>query len=407
MKSTKMKVLLGVAAVIAMTLLLGGCAPEKPPITGSPPLLSEEGTPEPAAKPEGEPIKIGAIFSVTGRSSPLGDPEKKAVQILEEQVNAQGGVLGRPVEVIVKDDKSTPDNAVKAANDLIEQGVVAIIGPSTTPSTMPLKEICQEAGVPLIACAAGKTITDPVASYVFAVPQTNALAVAKCFEYLKKEGIDKIASIYVANPYGEDGQNNIEAIAAEKGVEIVAVETFGGDDTDMTTQLTKIKAAEPGALICWGTNPGPSLITKQAKTIGLDVPILQSHGVANMKFIELAGEAANGVQLPAGRLIVWEQLADDDPFKSLLEEFATAYEAEYGEAPSTFAGHAYDSFWITVNAIEMAGEADRAKVRDAIEQTKFMGTAGEFKYSADDHNGLTLAAFAWVKIVDEAWQLVE
>jgi len=404
MKSTKTKVLLGVAAVMAVAaLLLTGCTPQEP--------SEGVGVPRPpvrpAAKPEGEPIKIGAIFSVTGRSSPLGDPEKKAVAILVEQVNSQGGVLGRPLEVIVKDDESVPDGAVKGANDLIEQGVVAIIGPSTTPSTMPLKEICQEAGVPLVACAAGKTITDPVASYVFAVPQTNALAVAKCFEYLEKEGIDKVASIYVANPYGEDGQNNIEAIAADKGVEIVATETFGGDDTDMTTQLTKIKAAEPGALICWGTNPGPSLITKQAETIGLDVPILQSHGVANMKFIELAGEAANGVQLPAGRLIVWEQLADDDPFKSLLEEFATAYEAEYGNAPSTFAGHAYDSFWITVNAIEMAGEADRAKVRDAIEQTEFMGTAGEFKYSPEDHNGLTLAAFAWVKIVDGAWQLVE
>jgi len=364
--------------------------------------------PGPAAKPGGEPVKIGAIFSVTGRSSPLGDPEKKTVQMLEEQVNNEGGVLGgRPLEVIVKDDKSVPDNAVKAANDLIEQGVVAIIGPSTTPSTMPLKKICQEASVPLIACAAGKTITDPIASYVFAVPQTNALAVAKCFEYLEKEGIDKVASIYVANPYGEDGQSNIEAIAAKKGIKIVATESFGGDDTDMTTQLTKIKAAEPGALICWGTNPGPALITKQAKTIGLDVPILQSHGVANMKFIELAGEAANGVQLPAGRLIVWEQLADDDPFKSVLEEFATAYEAKYGEAPSTFAGHAYDSFWITVNAIEAAGEADRAKVRDAIEQAEFMGTAGEFKYSATDHNGLTLNAFVWVKIVDGAWQLAE
>ncbi len=400
MKSTKMKVLLGIAGIMAVAaLLLAGCPKPEPPEVVRPP--------RPRVKPGGEPIKIGAVFSVTGRSSPLGDPEKKTVQMLEEQVNAQGGVLGRPVEVIVKDDKSTPDDAVKAANDLIEQGVVAIIGPSTTPSTMPLKEICQEAGVPLIACAAGKAITDPVASYVFAVPQTNALAVAKCFEYLEKEGIDKVASIYVANPYGEDGQNNIEAIAAEKGVEIVATETFGGDDTDMTTQLTKIKAAKPDALICWGTNPGPSLITKQAKTIGLDVPILQSHGVANMKFIELAGEAANGVQLPAGRLIVWKQLADDDPFKSLLEEFATAYEAKYGNAPSTFAGHAYDSFWITVNAIEMAGEADRAKVRDAIEQSEFMGTAGEFKYSADDHNGLTLAAFVWVKIVDGAWQLVD
>ena len=239
------------------------------------------------------------------------------------------------------------------------------------------------------------------------MPQTNTLAVEKCFEYLEEEGIDTVASIYVANPYGEDGQNNIKAIAAKKGIKIVATETFGGDDTVMETQLTKIKAAKPGALVCWGTNPGPSLITKQAKTIGLDVPILQSHGVANQTFIDLAGEDANGVQLPAGRLIVWEQLADDDPFKSLLEEFATAYEAKYGDAPSTFAAHAYDAFWITINAIEMAGEADRAKVRDAIEQIEFMGTAGEFKYSAEDHNGLTLAAFAWVKIVDGAWQLVE
>ncbi len=403
MKSTQMKMLLGVVTALAIAVVLAGCPPAKTPQQALP--LPPK--PTPVAKPAGEPIKIGAVFSVTGRSSPLGDPEKKTALMLEEQVNDQGGVLGRPLEIIIKDDESVPDGAVKGANDLIEQGVVAIIGPSTTPSTMPLKEICQEAGVPLIACAAGKAITDPVASYVFAVPQTNALAVAKCFEYLEKEGIDRVASIYVANPYGEDGQNNIKAIAAEKGIKIVATETFGGDDTDMTTQLTKIKAAKPEALICWGTNPGPALITKQAKTIGLDVPILQSHGVANQKFIELAGEAANGVQLPAGRLIVWEQLPDDDPFKSLLEDFATAYEAKYGTAPNTFAGHAYDAFWIAVNAIETAGEADRAKVRDAIEQTEFMGTAGEFKYSPEDHNGLTLDAFVWVKIVDGAWQLIK
>ncbi len=328
--------------------------------------------------------------------------------MLGEQVNAQGGVLGgQPLEVITEDDGSIPDGAARAARDLIEQGVVAIIGSSRALTTMPLKKLCQEAKVPLISCAADKTITDPVASYVFAVPPTNTLAVAKCFEYLEKERIDTVASIYAADSFGEDGQKNIEATAAAKGIEIVATETFGEEDTDMATQLTKIKAADPGALLCWGTNPGPALITRQARTIGLDVPILQSHGVANMEFIELAGEAANGVQLPAGRLIVWEQLADDDPFKSLLQEFAGAYEAKYGEAPSTFAGHAYDAFWITINAIEMAGEADRAQVRAAIEQTELIGTAGEFKYSAGDHNGLTLAAFVWVKIVDGAWQLVE
>ncbi len=401
MNSTRTRVWLAALTILAFVGLLVGCPRKSPEDIVVRPL------PAPVTS-ENEPVIIGAIFSLTGDASFQGNPQAQAVEMLAEQVNAQGGVLGgRPLEVITEDDGSMPDGAAKAARDLIEQGVVAIIGSSRTLTTMPLKEICQEAGIPLIACAAGKTITAPVASYVFAVPPTTKLAVAKCFEYLEKEGIDTVASIYVANPFGEDGQTNIEAIAAEKGVEIVATQTFGGDDTDMTTQLTKIKAAKPGALICWGTNPGPSLITKQAKTIGLDVPILQSHGVANQTFIDLAGEAANGVQLPAGRLIVWEQLADGDPFKSLLEEFATAYEAKYGEAPSTFAGHAYDSFWITVNAIEMAGEADRAQVRDAIEQTELIGTAGEFKYSADDHNGLTLTAFAWVKIVDGAWQLVE
>ncbi len=401
MNSTRTRAWLAALTILAFVGLLSGC-----PRQSSEDIVVRS-LPAPVT-PENEPVKIGAIFSVTGDASLQGNPQRKTVEMLAEQVNAQSGVLGgRPLEVIAEDDASTPDGAAKAARNLIEQDVVAIIGPSTTPATMLLKEICQEAGVPLIACAAGKTITDPVASYVFAVPPTNTLAVARCFEYLKKEGIDKVASIYVTNSFGEDGQNNIEAIAAAKGVEIVATETFGEDDTDMTTQLNRIKAAKPGALICWGTNPGPALITKQAETIGLHVPILQSHGVADMKFIERAGEAANGVQLPAGRLIVWEQLADDDPCKGVLEEFATAYEAKYGEAPSTFAGYAYDAFWIAVNAIEMAGEADRAQVRDAIEQTDLIGTAGEFKYSAGDHNGLTRDAFVWVKIVDGAWQLVE
>ncbi len=401
MNSTRTRVWLATLTILAFVGLLNGCPRKSPEDIVVRPL------PAPVT-PENEPVRIGAIFSVTGDASFRGNPQKKAVEMLAAQVNAEGGVLGgRPLEVITEDDGSIPDGAAKAARDLIEQGVVAIIGPSTTPSTMPLKEICQEAGVPLLSCAAGKKITDPVASYVFAVPPTNTLAVAKCFEYLKKEGIDKVASIYVDNAFGKDGQDNIEAIAAAKGIEIVATETFGGDDTAMTIQLTRIKAAEPSALLCWGTSPGPAIVTKQAKTVGLDMPILQSHGVANQTFIELAGEAANGIQLPAGRLIVWQQLADADPFKSLLEEFATAYEAEYGEAPNTFAGHAYDAFWIAVNGIEMAGEADRAQVRDAIEQTDLIGTAGEFKYSADDHNGLTLAAFVWVKIVDGAWQLAE
>ncbi len=389
--------------VVVLALCLAGCPP-KPQPTPPGPMLRP-----PMPAPSGEPVKIGAIFSVTGPASPLGDPEKKAVELLVDQINESGGVLGRPLEVIIKDDKSEPTETVLATKDLIEgEEVVAIIGPSRTPTTLAIKDACQEQKVPLVSCAAGKPITDPVVSYVFAVPQTNTLAVQACFDYLDREGIDKVGFIYVANSFGEDGYNNAKVIAAEQGVELVAVETFGGEDTDMTAQLTKIKAANPEAIICWGTNPGPAIVCKNANTLGIEVPILQSHGVANMKFIELAGDAANGVQLPAGRLIVYDQIAADDPQKEVLDKFAADYEARYGNPPNTFAGHAYDALWITVKALEQVGEADRAKLRDAIEEiVDFVGTAGIFNYSPEDHNGLTADAFVWVEIVDGAWKLVE
>ena len=396
----------GLVLIVVVALCLAGCPPKPEP---SPPVAMPRLARPAKPPPTGEPIKIGAIFSVTGGNAPLGDPEKKAVELLVDQINESGGVLGRPLEVIVKDDKSEPTETVLATKDLIEgEEVVAIIGPSGTPTTMAIKDVCQEKQVPLVSCAAGKTITDPVASYVFAVPQTNTLAVAKVFDYIVGQGIKKVAVIYVADAYGEDGYNNMKTIAAERGVDLVTVETFGGQDTDMTAQLTKIKAANPEAIICWGTNPGPAIVCKNANTLGIEVPILQSHGVANMKFIELAGDAANGIQLPAGRLIVYDQIAADDPQKEVLDKFAADYEAKYGNPPNTFAGHAYDALWVTVKALEQAGEADRAKLRDVIEEIEdFVGTAGIFNYSPEDHNGLTADAFVWVEIVDGAWKLVE
>lgn len=400
----------GVFGLTAMVvgLALWGCAkkPETEPVEP----MNPEGVAGPqAGVPAGEPIKIGAIFSVTGPASPLGDPEKKTAKMLQEQINSSGGVLGRPIQVIVKDDKSEPNNAAIAAKDLIEnEQVVAIIGPSRTPCTMIIKDTCQKAQVPLIACAAGKPITDPVASYVFATPQTNTLAVEKCFTYLKKNGVKKIAVLTVDNGFGADGLANIKAFAKKEGVELVVAETFGGRDTDMTAQMTAIKAKQPGAILIWGTNPGPAIATKNARTLGIDVPILQSHGVANGKFLELAGEAANGVQLPAGKLIVVDQIPEDDPQKEVLTKFAARYREKYGSAPNTFAGHAYDALHLVVKGLEAAGEVDRAKLRDAIEQIRgFVGTGGVFNYGPKDHNGLTVEAFVWVKIQDGKWTLAE
>jgi branched-chain amino acid transport system substrate-binding protein len=389
-------------SIVVVTLMVAGCPKKQSIVTD---VLEQPEMPGPT----GEPIKIGAIFSVTGHSAPLGEPEKMTAEMLADQINEQGGLLGRPVQVIVKDDKSVPDEAVLAAKDLINnEKVVAILGSSSTPNTLAIVDICQEAQIPLVSCAAGAPITNPVKEWVFAVPQTDAIAVEKVVDYLKTKGITKVATIYVSNAYGESGQEQLVKQLPAAGIEIITSETFGADDTDMTAQVTKIAGKNPEAVICWGTNPGPATVAKNMHTLGLTIPLLQSHGVANAKFFELAGEGGNGVMLPAGRLIVRNEIPDDDPQKSVLDQYASAYEAKYSRPVDTFGGHAYDSLMIVVGAIEAAGATEPQAVRDAIEKTKdFVGTAGVFTYSPQDHNGLTKNAFVWVKIVDGKWKLAE
>jgi branched-chain amino acid transport system substrate-binding protein len=398
-----------VALMVAVvgTIVLCGCPPKPSGPTETPKMPTP--APAPKAAPTGPPIKIGAIFSVTGPGAPLGEPEKMTTEMLKDKVNGEGGVLGRPIEVIIKDSKTNPQETVIAAKSLIENDkVVAIMGTSDTPTTMAIKDLCQKAQVPLVSCAAGKPITTPVASYIFAVPQTNTLAVEKIFKALDKAGIKSVAVLSVDNAFGKDGLANIEKIAPEHQVKIVAKESFGTEDTDMTAQLTRIKGKSPAAIIMWGTNPGPAIACKNAKTLGIKVPIIQSHGVANGKFLELAGDAANGVQLPAGRLIVVDQIPATDTQKPVLDAFAQDFSAKYGKPADTFAGHACDSFNVVVNGLKAAGADDRAKLRDAIEKTQgFVGTAGVFNYSPTDHNGLTIDAFVWVTVEGGKWKLAE
>lgn len=407
-----------VALVLGVATLVGcpkSPEPESQPpeggMTGLPGYGESEGGPagEGGAAPTGEPVKIGAIFGVTGGAAPLGEPEKRAAEMIEEQINAAGGVLGRPLDIIIKDDKSETNEAVLACTDLIEtEKVVAIVGPSTTPNTMAIKDKCEESKVPLVSCAAGKTITEPLASFVFAVPQTDLLAVAKIVKYLQAEKITKVAIICDGNPYGDSGRQQMEKQFPAAGIEILASEQFGTNDTDMTPQLTKIKKLEPGAVVCWGTNPGPAHVAIGMKKLGMAMPLIQSHGVANAAFLELAKEAAEGVQLPAGRLIVVDQLPEGGEQKDVLTKFAADFKEKFSKDADTFAGHAYDSLHIVIKAIEAAGKDDREAVRDAIEKTSgFVGTAGTFNYSPTDHNGLTEDAFVWVKVEGNKWTLVE
>jgi branched-chain amino acid transport system substrate-binding protein len=358
--------------------------------------------------PAADEYKIGAIFASTGPASMLGLPEKNTADMLVEEVNAAGGINGKPVKLIFYDTGGDATKTVTATNKLIKKDQVdVIIGPTTSGNSMAIIDIVEEAKVPLISCAASVSIVVPVKPYVFKTPQTDVMAVEKIYTKLKADGIKKIAILTVSDGFGDSGRVQLEKFAADYGMSIVASERYGGKDTDMSAQLTKIKGTDAEAIICWGTNPGPAVVAKNRKQLGITIPLYNSHGVASKKFIELAGDAAEGTYLPAGKLLIVDQLAADDPQREVLSEYKTNYEKKFGGSVNTFGGHAYDAFKIAVMALEKADKNGTA-LRDEIEKiTGFVGTGGIFNFSADDHNGLTKDGFVMIEISGGDWKLAE
>src|SRR5512145_269051 len=356
-----------------------------------------------------EPIRIGAIFSVTGPASFLGEPERNTAKMLEEDINKAGGLLGRKVEIIVYDDETDATKAVTAVDRLLKKDkVVAVVGPSTSGSTLAIVSKMEEAKVPLVSCAAAKKIVDPVKPYTFKTPQSDFLAVRKIYQHVKKSGLTKIAIISASDAFGAAGREELKALAAQSGLSIVADEVFGPKDTDMTAQLTKIKGTDAQAIICWGTNPGPAVIARNRVQLGIRTPLYMSHGVASKKFIELAGAAnAEGILLPAGRLIVENQVEAKHPQKKVLGGYIREYEGKFKSSVSTFGGHAWDSIHILAQAIRNGKSAEPAAIRDNVEKIrKFWGTAGEFNFSPEEHTGLTEDAFVMVRVTKGDWEMI-
>ena len=403
-----------VLTVVVFGLMLTGCPQpteevQLPPDAAAEAQLAAEAQATPdVTPPEGEPYKIGAIFATTGPAAALGQPEADTAEMIEEMTNAAGGINGRPVEIIIRDTKGEETEALAAIKELIEkEGVLAIVGPTRSGTTLGIIDAIEKAEVPLVSCAAAVKITTPVKKWVFKTPQTDAHAVEAIYGYLNDKGISKIAVISASTGYGVAGLEQLKLQAEAAGIEIVDAEEFQDTDTDMTAQLTRIKNGDAEGVICWGIGPAPSLVTKQMAQIQLDIPIFQSHGVANKRFIEGAGDAAEGVILPAGKLLVVDQLPDSDPQKATLAAYKKAYEEKFNKDVDTFGGHCWDALQMVINGIREGGD-DPAAIRDTIESTTgFVGTGGVFNYSADDHYGLTADAFVMIKIVDGEWQLAD
>jgi len=357
-----------------------------------------------------EPIRIGTFLAATGPASFLGDPEQKTLEMYVERINAAGGVIGRKLELFAYDSGGNAEKARTFMKRLIEQDKVdVIVGGSTTGETMAAVPLAEQAQVPFISLAGAVVIVEPVKKWVFKTPHTDRMACEKIFTDMNARKLSKLALISGAGGFDRSMRGECMKVAPNFGIEIVADESYGAADTDMTAQLTKIKGT-PGvqAVLNAGFGQGPAIVTKNYAQIGLTLPMYQSHGVASKDFIKLAGAAAEGVRLPAAALLVADILPDSDPQKAVVVAYKRDYEERFKSDVSTFGGHAYDGLMIAVEAIKRAGSTDREKVRDEIEKTKgYIGTGGVVNMSPTDHMGLDLSAFQMLEIRNGTWTVVK
>jgi branched-chain amino acid transport system substrate-binding protein len=367
-----------------------------------------------------EPIKIGAFFDLSGPASFIGTPTKLVAEMVVEKINKEGGINGRQLELVIGDTEGDPTRALMVAKRLVEQeGVVALIGPTRTGTGMAVKKYLEEKRIPTVMTVGG----DPVimegmhggkdfgtAKWIFKSPQRSSVAVEKVYQYLRAKKVKKIALITASDGFGRDGKRWLTKLAPRYGLEVVADESFGVRDADMTTQLTKIKNTNAQVIICWTIGPAGSIVAKNVKQLAIRLPLIQCHGLPDPKYIELAGSASEGNVMPSTKLMAYTELPDSDPQKAVITEFVHLYNDVYDydkQFPiNTHSGYAWDAIYIVANAMKKVG-TNNVKLRDAIEQTKnYVGVSGIYNITPKDHNGLGTDSMVMVMIWQGQWNMV-
>lgn len=358
-----------------------------------------------------ESIKIGALVAATGPASFLGDPELKTLKLYVKKINDEGGVLGRELELVSYDTGANPKKATTFVKRLINQDkVVAIIGGSASGETMAILPYIKKAKIPLVSMAGSIKIVKPVKKYAFKTPATDRMACQKIFGYLQGKSLTNVALISGNGGFGKSMRGQCKDVASDYGIKIVADETYGPKDTDMTSQLTKIKSqANVQAVVNPGFGQGPAIVTKNFKQLGMTQTLVQSHGVASKKFIELTGKAGEGVIVASSPVVIASLLEDSNPIKKIALGYIKNYEGTYNAPVSTFGGYAYDALNLVVEAMKTANSAKSQDIRDALENTtNYVGLNGIFNMSKTDHLGLSLdSGIKMLVIKNGTWALAE
>ena len=354
-------------------------------------------------------IRIGSVVSATGPASLLGDPQKRTLEMLVEDINAKGGIKGNKLKLVLYDDGGDANTARTFATRLVEEDKVAVvIGGSTTGTTMAMAPVFEDAEIPFMSFAGAIQVIKPVKKWVFKTPHTDLMACEKIFTDLKARKLSKVALLSGTDGFGKSMRDQCVAAAPKFGIEVLHEETYGPRDADMTPQLANIKN-KPGveAVIIPGIGQGPAIAVRNYKQLAITLPLYVSHGVASKEFIALAGEGAEGVRLPAAALLLGESLAASDPQRPVVLEYTKAYEKKNNQPVSGFGGFAYDGFMIVTEAMKRAPSAKPAAIRDEIEKTKgFVGVDGIYNMSPQDHMGLDLSGFRMVEIRKGNWVAV-
>lgn len=356
-------------------------------------------------------IKIGVTVASTGPAASLGIPERNTVSLLPTEV------AGQKIEYIVLDDATDTTVAVKNMRKLItEDNVDVVVGTSVTPGSLAMVDVAGETKTPMISVAANARIVEPVEGarqWVFKTPQNDQLMAAALADAMVKQGVKTLGFIGYNDAYGEGWLNVMTEAAKAKGIEMVAVERYARNDTSVTGQALKLLAAKPDGILVAGSGTPVALPQREMKARGYKGIMYQTHGAANNDVLRVCGKDCNDMILPAGPLLVADQLPDSNPVKKTALDYKAKYEAKYGEGTiNTFGGHMWDAGLLVTTAIPEALKTGakpgtpefRKAMRDAIEQIKNLPTSqGVFNMSPTDHAGLDERARVMVKVVDGKW----
>ena len=345
---------------------------------------------------KGKVIKIGCLFALSGPARHIGVPSKYVATMAKEYFEKEGGIAGKEIQLIFADTKGENSAAVTEFERLVyQEKVQAIIGPTRTSTAMALFNPIERAKIPVVMCVGGTPPVVPVKKWIFKTPQKTETAVRKIYRYLKKKNIYEVAIITAKDAFGEEGKKDLIRVAKEEGIKIVAEESFGTQDIDMTIQLRKLVATDARATVA-----------RNFKSIGSKKLLVQCHGQPDPIYIKLAQDAADGTVMPSTKTVVADQLREDDPQREIVQNFVREYEKKYGPV-STHSGYAWDAFMIVARAIKKAG-TEPEKLREAIENTKnYVGVSGIYNMSEEDHCGLGLDSLVMVTVENGKWKIVD